>query len=192
MFHGPFHQKLVKWNNDRLWSIRGETWSLEKSFRKASFQKGPWLEPKMNCYTSCVFHETLSIWWYYCHLTTIFFFFFFLFWVQYWDILLSGETALIKYFIMNNVCKCVRHIFHKVKMNSFLVLPDVFVACRNNIWSEWQNKRIHPFIPVIWCSVPLYPLAVVTGLCSFHPAYKLFHFLSVYLENWKHGSWKLE
>ena len=96
--------------------------------------------------------------------------FLFLSWVQYWDILLSGETALIKYYIMNNVCKYVRHIFHKVKMNSFLVLPDVFVACINNIWSEWQNKRIHPFIPVIWCSVPLYPLAVVTGLCSFHPA----------------------
>lgn len=74
----------------------------------------------------------------YCHLTTIFFSF--PIWVWYWNILLSRETALIKYYNMNNVCKCARHTFHKAKMNWFLVLPDVFAACRNSIWSEWQNN----------------------------------------------------
>lgn len=102
------------------------------------------------------------------------FLFFFFPWVQYWNILLSGETALIKYYIMNNLCKCVRHIFHKVKMNSFLILPDVFVACRKSIWSEWQNKRIHPFIPVIWYAVPLYPPAEAPALSGSSDGIMLF------------------
>lgn len=153
------------WSHERMTGCDqlGEKHEAWEVFRKASFQKGPWLEPKMNCYNPCVFHETLSIWWYYCHLTIIFFF---LSWVQYWDILLSGETALIKYYIMNNVCKYVRHIFHKVKMNSFLVLPDVFVAYINNIWlSDKINGSILSF-PSFDAQCQ-YPLAVVTGLCSF-------------------------
>lgn len=126
----------------------------------------------------------------YCHLTTSLFSF--LIWVWYWNILPSRETLLIKSYNMSNVCKWVRHIFQKVKGNWFLVLPDVFVACRNSIWSEWQKSLIHPFIPVIWYTVPLHPLGQapassgsVMGLCSLNQMFtlphKLFRFLKCLL-----------
>ena len=55
---------IRNWSNESMtgYDQLGEKHeALEKSFRKASFQKGPWLEPKMNYYNSCVFHEILSI-----------------------------------------------------------------------------------------------------------------------------------
>lgn len=123
-------------------------------------------------------------------------------WVWYWNILLSGKMAFIKYCYMNNICKCVRHIFHQAQMNWFLVLPDVFAVWRNSIWSEWQNKQIHPSSPVVWAG-PLLPFAngaalsdnsdgIVLPKPNVHLSSSSIEFLKWTTQYWKLSSWKWE
>lgn len=94
----------------------GEKQSWEKALPKACFQKGLWLQPKTSCCFYRMSWDVAHLMKCYCHLTTTLFF---SIWVWYWNILLSREPALIKYYNMNNICKYVRHIFHSTNVLAF-------------------------------------------------------------------------